>query len=98
MLAPGGQYTKLQSTDQPRQSNPPSHARNLFNSNELRLNATSFLLAYVLLNILHNAHVHGSVAAILIYPISTICYALTEAIALFNDYIPHHPRLSKLVL
>jgi hypothetical protein len=72
--------------------------RNLLNGRELMLNAIALLLGYITLSVLHHAQLQGSVAAILIYPISTISYALTEITALLTDYVPDRARPTKLVL
>lgn len=62
------------------------------------LNAIALFIGYTVLSVLHNTQVQGSVAAILIYPISTISYALTEGTALFTNYVPDRARPTKLVL
>jgi hypothetical protein len=72
--------------------------RNLLNGRELMLNAIALLLGYITLSVLHHAQLQGSVAAILIYTISTISYALTEITALLTDYVPDRARPTKLVL
>ena len=72
--------------------------RNLLKGRELMLNAIALFIGYITLNVLHYAQLQGSVAAILIYPISTISYALTEITALLTDYVPDRARPTKLVL
>ena len=72
--------------------------RNLLNGRELMLNAIALCIGYITLSVLHHDQLQGSVAAILIYPISTISYALTEITALFTEYVPDRARPTKLVL
>ena len=72
--------------------------RNLFNGRELMFNAIALFIGYITLSVLHNVQLQGSVAGILIYPISTISYALTEGTALLANYVPGRARPTKLVL
>ena len=72
--------------------------RNLLDKRELILNAIALFIGYITLDVLHHTQLQGSVAAILIYPISTVSYALTEITALLTDYVPDRARPTKLVL
>ena len=51
---------------------------------------STLFIGYITLSVLHTPRYRG--ASILIYPISTISYALTEITALFTDYVPDRAR------
>jgi len=92
----GVMYFALHPETTPLQQIPLN--RNVLNGRELMLNAIALCIGYITLSVLHHDQLQGSVAAILIYPITTISYTLTEITALLTNYVPDRDRPTKLVL